>query len=139
MLEKININEFMKPSTHETKECEIVLKLNEIIGVIWNLESKLNSMIFDPTPPCLDKSIDEAKNSVEKAIEDPFSRQRKWIGKLCKFWDGDDAKFYSIGILNSIKEDQHDPFDCLAGFDWTHCEPFFPDVSTIYTQGGNND
>lgn len=118
MIEKLKAYE-ETPSGYKHPENLIQDKINEIIDYL-NEEHNV-------------------EKCVEKAIKDPFSRQRKWIGKLCKFWDGDDPKFYSVGILNSIKEDQQDPFDCLAGFYWTHCEPFFPDVNTIYTQGVNND
>ena len=67
---------------------------------------------------------------------DKYAKQRKWIGKLCKFWDNDNDKetFYTIGILNSINKEQPDPFDCLGGHDWKYCEPYCPNSDVVYKE-----
>lgn len=74
----------------------------------------------------------------EKPAEEPadsYAEQRKWIGKLCKFWD-DDPNDYVFDKLKEItfagcyiKE---------SGFLYEHCEPVKPDDDVIY-KGGDNE
>lgn len=61
-------------------------------------------------------------------VQDKFAEQRKWIGKLCRFWDFVYDHYY---------------FDTLKGItdkglfighngSWEHCEPVKPDDDIIY-------
>lgn len=65
-----------------------------------------------------------------KNAQDPYTEQRKWIGKLCRFWDGEDPKDYAYGTL--IEIDEYGDFKCdtITWFD--HCEPVKPDSELIY-------
>ena len=65
----------------------------------------------------------------KKAPTDPYAEQRKWIGKLCKFWN-DDPNDYVFDKLKEItfagcyiKE---------SGFIYEYCEPVKPDDDIIY-------
>lgn len=71
-------------------------------------------------------SIDEALKMGKKV--DPYAEQRKWVGKLCRFWDFVYDHYY---------------FDTLKGItdkglfighngSWEHCEPVKPDEDIIY-------
>ena len=67
------------------------------------------------------------------AKTDPYAEQRKWIGKLCKFWDNNYEKDCIYDILHHI-----DP-NCVykyarreLGGGYQHCEPVKPDSELIY-------
>ncbi len=67
--------------------------------------------------------------------KDKFAKQRKWIGKLCKFWD-DDESFWRIGILSEVYEDSYEA-NFAAAYPWfmsvyKHCEPLASNDKLIY-------
>lgn len=86
----------------------------------------------------LDKIERENQAKIDRQIvetlitpADPYSEQRKWIGKLCKFWDYDgEEKWFSV--LEYI--DKNSPYTYCASGDWwyKHCEPVKPDDDIIY-------
>ncbi|MCQ2574538.1 MAG: hypothetical protein MJ156_00335 [Alphaproteobacteria bacterium] len=59
---------------------------------------------------------------------DPFAEQRKWIGKLCKFWDKDKEK-NSFTVLGAIENGMYYTEDCEI---FLNCEPVKPDDDVIY-------
>lgn len=70
-------------------------------------------------------------------VQDKFAKQRKWIGKLCWFWDTN-KKERVCGILEEIKDNQYDyggelcPYINDYGESFKHCEPVKPDEPIIY-------
>ena len=72
-------------------------------------------------------------------MQDKFAEQRKWIGKVCWFWD-DDNTSSSCGILTSIDTEtfKEPQFVCNDEYDYEHCEPVKPDDDIIY-KGGDNE
>lgn len=85
-------------------------------------------------------SIDEALKKAQKAEPaDPYAEQRKWVGKVCWFWDNDNTNS-SCGILTSIDTEtfKEPQFVCNDEYDYEHCEPVKPDDDIIY-KGGDND
>ena len=70
-------------------------------------------------------------------MQDKFAEQRKWIGKLCRFWDDDD-KYCVFGILDDIDDNSQISgsraiyFDSESAGWWEHCEPVKPDDDIIY-------
>ena len=82
------------------------------------------------------------KTNCQENVQDKFAEQRKWIGKLCKFWDDEDEG-YVYEILIDIEDDGSDyPYKMtdVDSENWTmsykHCEPVSEDL--IY-KGGNNE
>ena len=95
-------------------------KINEIIEL-------LNAITIDVDgTKCVDGS---------KAPADPYAEQRKWIGKLCKFWDIDNNNLY-YGPLTKISDTGPYYYECNHRICYVHCEPVKDDV--IY-KGGDNE
>lgn len=91
-----------------------------------------------------EKQIDELQMKVNKLapninfaqpeVKDKFAEQRKWIGKLCKFWEDEDEG-YVYEILIDIEDDGSDyPYKMTDedSENWTmsykHCEPVSEDL-----------
>ena len=85
----------------------------------------------------------DAVNALQSRIgsgcaPDPYAEQRKWVGKLCKFWDHLDAP-KCIDILAKIDDEHLDyPFGASCTKDtenvlfFKHCEPITADDELIY-------
>ena len=105
-------------------------KLNEVIDAVneimtWRFETDDDSDWHD-----------DPKHREQPA--DPYAEQRKWIGKLCRFWNFDGGKI-DLGILKSIDERKHtipylNDLDCS----YAYCEPVKPDDDIIY-KGGKDE
>ena len=105
-------------------------------GRIQGLKEKLDAVVNMVN--IHEGEIDKLQMKVEpekcKTPADPYAEQRKWIGKLCKFWDND-GEGYIYEILIDIEDDGSDyPYkivetDCK---NWTlsykHCEPVSEDL-----------
>lgn len=58
--------------------------------------------------------------------------RKKWVGKLCWFWDGKTNKKEKFSILTSFDYCSEYPYrDSVATF-WQHCEPISPDDDIIF-------
>ena len=74
----------------------------------------------------------------EVNLGDPYAKQRKWRGKLCKFWDDSDEPENCVyGVLCNIFDLFDLPhedclFQCENGEWYEHCEPVKPDEDIIY-------
>lgn len=76
--------------------------------------------------------IPDGDDIIQEVIHaDPYAEQRKWIGKVCKFWDNLDNT-YSLALLVKIIEKEPMPFEDYRGNQWHHCEPVKPDDDIIY-------
>ena len=72
---------------------------------------------------------------------DPYAEQRKWIGKVCRFWNDDESlEDSTYGELVNIFDAPHEdcPFQCGYGEWYEHCEPVKPDDDIIY-KGGKDE
>ena len=80
-----------------------------------------------------EKQIDELQMKAEpekcEAPADPYAEQRKWIGKVCRFFDSDkdDAR---IGVLSAIQNGMYFIKHTSTAYDY--CEPVKPDDDIIY-------
>lgn len=92
----------------------IINKINEIINV-------LNAIVVDTK----DGTFIDGSKKAEPV--DKFAEQRKWVGKLCKFWDITDYNDYEYGILNEIDENRIYPYvsNCVH---YMCCEPVSEDL-----------
>ena len=88
------------------------------------------------------KQIDELQMNVEPAenwkcaknAQEPYAEQRRWIGKLCRFWDSVYDSYYFDTLKGIIDE------GLFIGHNgvWKHCEPVKPDDDIIY-KGGKDE
>lgn len=122
----------------------IIDKINELIDLVKEQQQQLNNHmcrlvvlesdnknikdVFDQLHPEL--KIVRTLTQVDPI--DPYAEQRKWIGKLCRFWNFKDGAV-DIGILKAV--DNLKPtipyindIDCSYAF----CEPVKPDDNIIY-------
>lgn len=72
----------------------------------------------------------------KKEPADPYAEQRKWIGKVCWFWDEEEEEKI-FGILTTIDSDcglsDMCPYWNGTTSNWfEHCEPVKPDSEIIY-------
>ena len=135
MIEKLKRPVKIGGTTFREKINELVDAVNELQKqydsvCIWVGEQKLN---YNPdTTKGLSTLVEEPEPA------DPYAEQRKWIGKVCWFWDANkEAK--SCGILTEIVPENHDYKGQIcpyliddSGEGYMHCEPVKPDSDIIY-------
>ena len=117
----------------------IVRKINELVDAVNALvyEHDKDSDWYDgQTRP---ENVQPDAKSRPVNVQDKFSEQRKWIGKVCWFWDDDNTNS-SCGILTSIDTEtfKEPQFVCNDEYDYKHCEPVKPDDDIIY-KGSDNE
>ena len=110
---------------HHSYHNDCINKINELVDAVNELQ-KHEEQHLD-----LLTELNEMRLHQNKAPADPYAEQRKWIGKLCKFWDNLDTN-YSLAILEKIIEKEPMPFEDYRGNQWYHCEPVLPDDDIIY-------
>ena len=128
MIEKLDLD---LTKSVATNDC-IINKINELVDAV-NYHQKWLSEI--------QRDKDTQNISIEN-VQDKFSEQRKWIGKLCWFWD-DEKEEKVCGILTTIDSDcglsDMCPYWNGTTSNWfEHCEPVKPDDTIIY-KGGDNE
>ena len=111
----------------------LLLKVDELVDAVNELQENQNAYWTD---------IAEIKKELQtraENVKDKFAEQRKWVGKVCWFWDDDNTNS-SCGILTSIDTEtfKEPQFVCNDEYDYEHCEPVKPDDDIIY-KGGSND
>lgn len=101
----------------------LVLKINELVDIV-NSVAKVQEKLIDG------RFVVE---TIHEEPTDPYAEQRKWIGKLCKFWDGVNKKYVVYGIFDKINEN-HSQYVYVAknGVHYEFCEPVNPDDNVIY-------
>ena len=99
----------------------IMHKINALIDAVNELQQKVG--------------ISKIENTTE-STQDPYAEQRKWIGKLCWFWDWEREKAVT-GILTDLVE-TGPRFIKYGLYFYEHCEPVKPDDDIIY-KGGSNE
>lgn len=127
-------------------------KINELVDAVNTIQKEREAEQFEiqewigileavrKSVDVHEKQIDELQMKVEpekcKAPVDPYAEQRRWIGKLCKFWDDSDRPENCVyDILCNIFDITHHedcPFQCGNGEWYEYCEPVKPDSELIY-------
>lgn len=90
---------------------------------------RLSCAILDLATP---NGENKALESIKAEPADPYAEQRKWIGRVCKFWniDKDNATY---GILEEVATNWVCRFKAKDDpYLWDHCEPVKPDDDIIY-------
>ena len=136
MIEKIPTIDDIEAHTTSEKAikticCGYTNKINELVDVVNALVEENNIH---------ERQIDELQMKLEsKKCEtpvEPYVEQRKWVGKLCWFWDFKRVNAV-IGVLTAFEIDE--PHFRKDGLGWyEHCEPVKPDDDIIY-KGGDNE
>lgn len=105
--------------------------------IINTLVRKINELV-DAVNGILDYAPLEMAMKAEPEPADQYAEQRKWIGKLCRFWDDNCRITKHFGILTRIDETAIVRYEAGNGFWYCDCEPVKPDDDIIY-KGGDNE
>lgn len=141
MIEKLdNIDTYI-----DVPDC-VLNKLNEVVDAVNIIQKEREAERFEiqewigileavrKSVNIHEKQIDELQMKLEPEKcepDDPYTEQRNWIGKVCKFWDNLDVN-YSLALLAKIREKDPMPFEDYRGNQWYHCEPVSLDDDIIY-------
>lgn len=117
-------------------------KINELIDVVNALiiENDIREKQVDRLQSTISKmeKVETPAENVQPDIEsrpvnvqDKFAEQRKWIGKLCWFWDYKKENAVT-GILSDLETTEPQPFVKYGLRYYVHCEPVKPDDDIIY-------
>lgn len=120
LAEKINeIIDYINQNNHEYTSIEEVVKARE------NHIADVSKKVADRMIGCTTLDIPESYKA------DPYAEFRKWVGKLCWFWDEDREDAF-CDVLGDIEKDSKYPYlnSCYGGY--KHCEPVKPDDDIIY-------
>lgn len=111
---------------HHNYHNDCIKKINELVDAVNSIVSVQEKLIDS-------RFVIETKH---EAPTDPYAEQRKWIGKLCRFWDDGDAfitsKDWAFGILTSIDKGMQYQYCCNVNCNFKHCEPVKPNDNAIY-------
>ena len=136
MIEKIDLDrrnsygtlDWLQKNNEPSGAKIIELKINELVDAINNIVSVQEKLIDS-------RFVVEAKHE-EPA--DQYAEQRKWIGKLCRFWNFKDGEV-DIGILKAIDNLKPTiPYINDIDCSYTFCEPVKPDDEIIYKDSDND-
>lgn len=59
--------------------------------------------------------------------------QRKWIGKVCRFWNDDETEWEpTVNVLDQLRTESDFLFVTPNGVGYKHCEPITADDELIY-------
>lgn len=118
----------MAVSDIETQD--LLKSIDAKLGSIVTIMAKNANVAEDTTNSKMENVAEDSQSA--KIAQDAFAEQRKWIGKLCWFWD-DDKKDGSYDVLGYIKEGwEHCYVRKGHYFAYKHCEPVKPDSELIY-------
>ena len=96
-------------------DMKLATKINELVDAVNELQTKAEIL---------------EENAHPTAKVDPYAEQRKWIDKLCWFWDFQ-REAAVIGILTDFETDN--PQFRKDGMSWYQCcEPVKPNDDIIY-------
>lgn len=100
--------------------------------LIANICETINELVV-----AVDKLQTRAENvqteteSRPENVQDPYAEQRKWIKKLCMFWN-DYKSEYVVDFLRAVSETRQ-TFPFRGNKDWyKNCEPIYPASAFIY-------
>lgn len=124
-------------------ETEIDMDVNSVAGLVYEntpLVQKINELVDVVNILQAQVAIlEEHAHPTAKTPVDPYAEQRRWIGKLCWFWNNDNEPDTCFGVLTGLFDEADRPFERSIGQQlYRYCEPVKPDDDIIY-KGGNND
>lgn len=148
MCDKINelvdaVNTIQKEREAERFEIQEWIGILEAVRKSVNVHEKQIDELQMKVEPEKCETRSENVQSDAKTRSENVQDPTKWLGKLCKFWDGDEQMSHLCwGILYTITPTSPVPFCCSLGdgvtSDYEHCEPVLPTDNAIY-KGGDND
>ncbi len=118
--------EKLKETYTETTRGKITQKINELVDAVNELQLTVSKM----------ENLEHLKKIGQgfKNLQDPYAEQRKWVGKLCGFWDDNCKITKHFGVLTRIDETAIIPYEAENGFWYCACEPVKPTDDIIFKE-----
>ena len=111
--------------------------INQLVDAVNELQ-KHEEQHLDLLTELNEMRLHQKKEPAEN-VQDKFAEQRKWIGKLCWFWNNDNEPDTCFGVLTGLFDEADRPFERSIGQQlYRYCEPVKPDDDIIY-KGGDNE
>ena len=102
--------------------------IEKIERIDAHLVDKINQLIDAVNELQKNATISKMEN-----VQDKFAEQRRWIGKLCWFWNNDNEPDTCFGVLTGLFDEADRPFERSIGQQlYRYCEPVKPDDDIIY-------
>ena len=113
-------------TTFREKINELVDAVNEFGKDMVFLRRKVLELGYKD-PQTRPENVQPDAESRPGNVQDKFAEQRKWIGKLCKFWDIDNNNLY-YGPLTKIHDTSPYCYECNHKMCYANCEPVKDDI-----------
>lgn len=103
---------------------DAISKINELVDAVNELQLTVSKM----------ENLEHLKKIGQgfKNLQDPYAEQRKWIGKLCWFWDENPEDKIVDGLSHIDISNKHPYVMCDHQVHYKHCEPVKPNDDIIY-------
>lgn len=103
---------------------ELVVAVNELQEMYKSCDNQIGILAEQIAKLQHDNS---EKANCQENVQDKFVEQKKWIGKLCKFWDIDDDNL-RYGPLTEIHDIGPYYYECDHNICYVNCEPVSEDL-----------
>lgn len=125
------VNAIQKEREAERFEIQEWIGILEAVCKSVNLhEKQIDELQMKLEPEKCETPAENVQQDTEtrpENVQDKFAEQKKWIGKLCKFWDIDSGNLY-YGPLTKIHETSPYYYECNNKVSYAHCEPVTDDI-----------
>ena len=130
MIKKLKWDEQSEDAAKEVQNL-----INQLVDAVNELTMEKSASVVGKVETPAENVQTDTESRPENVQSDLYAEQRKWIGKLCRFWDEKEEK--AFGILTTIDSDCGLSDMCPYWNDTTknwfeHCEPLKPDDDIIY-------
>lgn len=139
MIEKIDDRDVFKNVLLANKINELVDRVNWLDKTVEVVTKRLKDSeewqnVVGEMVNVHEREIDRLQMKIEP---EKFVDKREWIGKLCKFRDGEDFG-WQYGILTNITENEEYPY-WMGDVEWAECQPVLEDEfkNVIYKRENN--
>lgn len=89
----------------------VISKINELVDAVNVLQAQVAILQEHAHPTAKVDPYAEIPTISKMEKVDPYAEQRKWIGKLCRFWDDNSKITKNFGILTRIDETAIVPYE----------------------------
>ena len=131
MIERIQVTR--SDNDLATKTLEAINKINELVDKVNDLTTNLDGQARTLVEQQAKISIleEHAHPTATTEPADPYAEQRKWAGKLCRFWNEDKNRAI-YDTLEEVIANWSYQFRTKSDYVFDHCEPVKPDDDIIY-------
>lgn len=109
-------------------------EIQEWIGILEAVRKSVNvhEKQIDELQMKVEPEKCETKKDIKKEPLDRYIKQRRWVGKLCKFEGENYGILKEIGCSNTKHVWRDGAFRSSDGYWYNNCEPVKPDSELIY-------